>query len=724
MKRPSMKFDKDAIVAFLLNHCEKLVVGAVALAALGLAWGGVNSLRLKSVKPDQTPAALTSLNATATNHINAATKPPAANRKAGKLALAIDPWRPQQVKIVPAPEMALLDRPLFQELAKRTKPNVFPIEDLRAVAGIAVLPAVEAPNAADVPPAAPPQFEQARPERPRGRGPRRGAEPPTDLASQGPELVPVMGDTTRGRIAPYVIVTGLVPVARQREEFERCFASVGFRDPELDAPQWGQYLIERAVVGTGGADRWERLKLKNVETFDKQGGPPNQPQPTEPLQPELLPAAFLVGATEADVGYAAAVPQRIDDSWGFAAVHPWFLPQLKRLLEQNLVGLDVDRGAAPTDAKQLRDSPDDFVGKVVLLEGMKFVGDPDPQRQAGVVAHGVAAADGSVTFATDEVGAVDSIVFAIAGPWARTLALDGGVSPDVACTLRVRLEMIGQTPVARILGIRYVAADGGAGEELVDPTPLPLAGGQPGGLAPGSQLEAAGPQEGADFRLFRFVDTDVKPGQQYSYRVKFALRNPNFDLDQQYLTDAALAKGEFLVSKESNQSAPVRVPEPTSMLVKPLTKDEIKRMKMKPGWFEILVLGENAATGNYAIRGLLTEVGGLANVDPALNKPGDQRTRGEAITTGRILVDVRGRQEDRGNTGSATGPGDMLEMLFLDPKTGAFEFVSAADSQSRYDRYAHTMPLTDDPKKGGNSPAGLPAGPNPFEFAPPARGGP
>ncbi|MCE9630729.1 MAG: hypothetical protein K8S94_08475 [Planctomycetia bacterium] len=722
MKRPSMKFDKDAILAFLLNHCEKLVVGVIALAALGLAWGGIDALRLKSVKPDQTPAALTSLNANANNHIDAATKPPAANRKAGRLALAIDPWRPQQVKIVAAPEMSLFDRPLFQELAKRTKPNVFPIEDLRAVAGIAVLPAVEVPNAADVPPAAPPQPEEARPGRPRGRGPRRGTQPEPEFAPPGPGFAPVMGDTTRGRIAPYVIVTGLVPVAKQQEEFERCFASTGFRDRDLDAPKWGQYLVERSVVGTGGAERWERLKLKNVEALDVAGGPQNQP--AEPMQPEILPPAFLVGATEAEIGYAAGVPQRIDDSWGFAAIHPWFLPQLKRLLEQNQVGVDVDRAVAPADAKQLRDSPDEFVGKVVLLEGMKFVGDPDPQRQAGVVAHAVATADGGVKFATDEIGTVDGTVFAIAGPWARTLALDGGVTPDIPCTLRVRLEMIGPTPVARILGIKYAAADGGAGEELFDPNPLPLAGGQAVGLATVRQPGAVGPEEGAEFRLFRFVDTDVKPGLRYSYRVKFALRNPNFGLDQQHLADPTLAKGEFLVSKESNQSPPVRVPEPTSMLAKPLTKDEIKRMKMKPGWYEILVLGENAATGNYAIRSLLTEVGGLANVDPALNKPGDQRTRGEAISTGRILVDARGRQEDRGNAGSAAGPGDMLEMLFFDPTTGAFEFVSAADSQSRYDRYALTLPLAEDPKKGGNQPAGLPANQNPFEFAPPGRGGP
>ena len=45
MKRPSLKFDKDAILGFLLNHCEKLVVGLIGLIGLGLAWNGVNALR-------------------------------------------------------------------------------------------------------------------------------------------------------------------------------------------------------------------------------------------------------------------------------------------------------------------------------------------------------------------------------------------------------------------------------------------------------------------------------------------------------------------------------------------------------------------------------------------------------------------------------------------------------------------------------------------------------
>jgi len=114
MKRPSVKFDKEAVLGFLLNHCEKFIVGLIGLIGLGLVWSGANALRLKSVRSDQTPEAVSQLTAQTVQHIDAATKPPAdALRKGGDLAAVIDPWRPQQVKVAPAPDMSLFDRPLI-----------------------------------------------------------------------------------------------------------------------------------------------------------------------------------------------------------------------------------------------------------------------------------------------------------------------------------------------------------------------------------------------------------------------------------------------------------------------------------------------------------------------------------------------------------------------------------------------------------------------------------
>ncbi|MFM8735898.1 MAG: hypothetical protein ACKOC8_11970 [Pirellulales bacterium] len=709
MKRPGISFDKDAILAFLLAHVEKFVVAIVALGALGLAWGGLDALRLKSVKPDQTPDALRDFTARVNVHIDAASKPPAdALPPLPRLAEAIEPWRPGEVMIAPPPQTALLDKPLFQELAKRMKPDVFAIEDLQAVAGVAVFPGADDP--AGIAPPAQPQPQPTRKEpgpRGRGRGRPREESQPVEMPQATPaEAMP------RGHIMPYVVVTGLVPVARQRAEFARCFGSAGFQDPRLDQPIWGQYAVERMTEGAG-AERWERVKLQNVETFQQGGG--QQRAMAVPWQPEILPPTFLLGPNEAEMGYVAGLPPRIDDAWGLDTVHPWFRGTLEKYLAERREGLAAaaEAEAIPLEAEDLEKDADDHVGDVLLIEQVQFSGDPDPQPAANLVAHGVKTADGDVTFEVDDVGTTTKPVFVFASQWARILDLDGGVQVDTPCTLRVQIEKIGATPVARILGIRYgEAADA---EELVDPVPLPLAA-RAGFMAGGGGGEFGGAvTAGADFRLFRFVDTDVKPGQRYRYRVKFAVRNPNFGIDKQHLADPAAAKGEFLVSKESAATPAVQVPEPTAVVVRTLTKDEIKKLKRpKAGWYEVLVLGEGADTGNYALRSVITEPGGVANVDPSLNKPGDTRMRGEAIVTDRILVDVRGRQEEPG-IGTA---GEPLEMLFVDPATGRFEFVSAADSQAAIDRYRSTLPAIEDGRKqsGKNDPSAAP-GPaaNPFE---------
>ena len=58
MKRPSISFDKDAIVEFLLAHGEKIGVAVVAALACGLVWGGVSAARSKTASREQQPAVI------------------------------------------------------------------------------------------------------------------------------------------------------------------------------------------------------------------------------------------------------------------------------------------------------------------------------------------------------------------------------------------------------------------------------------------------------------------------------------------------------------------------------------------------------------------------------------------------------------------------------------------------------------------------------------------
>jgi hypothetical protein len=594
----------------------------------------------------------------------------------------------------------------MQELSKRAKPEVLPIEDLRAIAGVAVLPDTTDPAAMMQPPGLAPGLDapppEPQPRRPGARRPKPGEEP---VAEQPPaEFNPGMAAGQRGKVVPYVLVTGLVPAAKQQDEYLRAFGSAGFRDPQLDLPRWSQYLVERTVVGpTGAPPKWERLKLRNVEFFSQEGGmvapPPNQAP--EAMQQDVLPPTFVLGSTETDIGYVAQLPQRIDEPWGLEAVHPWFRSQLKKLLEEAAPGVLGDSPAVPIDAKRLKDSAAEFDGQIGVLADVQIVG--ESERGGDIVAFKVKTADDSVTFPVEAFGTGEEPVFVMSAAWARTLELDNGPKRDTTCSLRVRMERIGKTPVAHILGITYPAVEGEAEEELADPAPFPLsAGGGGGEFAFGGAGEMGGATlNGAEFRLFRFIDTTVKPGQRYRYRVRLSVRNPNFGIDRQHLADPASAKGELLPSKESNETPPVSVPDATTLLVQTLTKEEIKEKKLKPGALQVLVLAPSSDTGNYTLRSLITETGGLANVDKSLNKPGDVRTKGEDVITDRVLVDVRGRQEESGKPGS---PPETFEMLFL-RNDGSFEFVSAADSQRISDRYMPTLEVpaaapTDVPAEG------------------------
>ena len=102
-----------------------------------------------------------------------------------------------------------------------------------------------------------------------------------------------------------------------------------------------------------------------------------------------------------------------------------------------------------------------------------------------------------------------------------------------------------------------------------------------------------------------------------------------------------------------------------------------------------MILAPSEKTGNYALRSTLTDLGGLADVSPELNRPGDVRFFGESLVTDTVLVDAHGSQEDRGDVRS-TDPPEPLEMLFL-REDGSFAVVAAADGERPIRRYGGTL---------------------------------
>jgi hypothetical protein len=620
MKAPRIAFSKDAVLSFLLLHGEKVVAAMVGLAACGLAWGGIGALRSMRPKPEQLPQAIVADAATTQEHIEAVKIAPDDELTSEKgLADTVAQWL--SPKIAPVPSQSMFDKPLFGELARRSSPDIFPIEDLRAFAGVAVValkpkpvgdrPVPDRPLNLDANNAAKP----AKPPRGGGRGgPMQPVQPmqPPDMGMMPPQSDP---NASQGKIVPYVLVTGLIPIAKQQEEYDRRFSTASLRDAMLDTASWSNYRLEKTEILPGTAEKWTPVDMKIVAR--RYAGDWAGIQP-EPLLPQLLLPAEVErrDPVQSPLPFCIPMPQLADGSWGFNALHPWFIDFLQR-------DAAARKAQAEAEAEKAAANTNVFGGATGTLPPGGF---------------GPMGPDGS------------------------------GMTPDM----------------------------------------MP-------GMVPGADGQGF---QGPEYRLFRFIDFSVVPGRTYRYRVKTVCWNPNLNMPSRHLIDAAVAKQPTLESPDSNATSPVVVPDGTRMLVQPQKKQELKRLR--PGTVATMILGEKPNGGSFALRSLLIEAGGIANVDPSQNKRGDPRSRGDAIVTDRVLLDVRGRLEDRTETRTAklTPPPEPLEMIFLRPD-GTFEIATSADSQNDIDRYQFTLPADDAGAAAGagQQPA---AGESPFgnPFAP------
>lgn len=615
MKTPRIAFNKDAVLSFLLQHGEKVVAAVVGVAACGLAWGGVGALRSLRPTPEQLPQAIVSDAATTAEHIEAVKIAPDDELTSEKgLADIVAQWL--SPKVEPAPPHSMFNKPLFGELARRSSPDILPIEDLRAIPGVAVL-AMKAKPIGDRPaPDRPLNLDANNPNNagkpakpPRGGGRGVPAPPPVPPPEMG--MMPPRPDqaATQGKIVPYVLVTGLIPVAKQQAEYDRRFGTASLRDPTIDTPSWNGYRIEKTEVLPGTAEKWTPVDMKNVARRYSGDWAGIQSEPL--LSMMLLPPELeRRDPAQSPLPFCLPMPQLAEGSWGFNALHPWFSDFLQRDAEEKKAKAKADQEDAEANANV-------FGGAA----GTPFPGGPG---QVGMPM----------------------------GP------------------------------------------DGPA-------------------LMPGTEgVVVTGPE----YRLFRFIDLAVVPGRTYRYRVKTVCWNPNLNVPSRHLVDVSIAKQTTLESPDSNATSPVVVPDGTRLLVQPMKKQDLKRLKQ--GTVSTMILGEKQNSGSFALRMLLMEIGGIANVDPMQNKRGDPRSRGDAIVTDRVLLDVRGRLEDRAETrtGKPTPPPEPLEMIFLRPD-GTFEVASSADSQQDIDRYQLTLPADDagagaagQPPAAGDSPFG-----NPFQ---------
>lgn len=336
MPLPKLKFTPEALLSLAANHGEKLLAAIVVLCSLPLAWGGVDALRTKMLTSEQAPDKLSEAANAASNlftrELSGEQREILSSRMKGPQIDAVAEMKKwQSDEVSPPPEALGLNRPPLGDVRSRATPTVHPLERLRAVSGLAAIARrIEEVGISGV--------NQPSPEmmNPQAMGQGR----PQVLS---PPATPL----------PYILLSGLVPVRKQAEEYRSLYATATFRDPQRDVPRWSDFTVERQTLDATGGGQWEVIDLrKAVQRWSQVwAGVATETLPPDltlsdtenPRDPTVMPISFfgplpqlaerpsLTGGFDGQIGMAG---QPSGAGWGLTALHPWAVEEIKKLREQ------------------------------------------------------------------------------------------------------------------------------------------------------------------------------------------------------------------------------------------------------------------------------------------------------------------------------------------------------------------------------------------------------
>ncbi len=277
------KFDPKVVQQFVIEHTEKFVMGLVAVLFLFFAY---RSYVVVGNGYQRKPEELKAATKAAFDKIAlgpATKKPPAPTTK----PVPDGPDFPLYAKIIDDHKLSIdaakypmplgPDGSIFAPLRPREAPEVFAVENVRAIPG-------------------------------------RGAVPNT------------INDRNAGNGGPtagkrWIVVTGLVPFKKQYEEYRKKFENHASYDPVKDIPRYRGYLIQKAEVvpGDTGEPKWKSMMFPSLNKNE-------------------LAAKIGVQATEiADLRFTSPrltspLPRLVDSTWGNEAVSPPQIPLMEREL--------------------------------------------------------------------------------------------------------------------------------------------------------------------------------------------------------------------------------------------------------------------------------------------------------------------------------------------------------------------------------------------------------
>lgn len=276
------KLDVASIKNWIFEHGEKVAFGFMVVVFLLFV---VSGFRRESMDAAKQPDKLQELAGKVTSHVQNSVWD---EKNAGVQVVNFEERaKLDKVSLDGFPLASVLNPPVIDPKGKREDPKILDPEDIRLAAGVGPFALKGAEDAAI----------NARP----GAAPAIGGG--VKVAKGG--VRPVAGSLLKSQ--PWAMITALVPVDKQKQEFDRVFSNAIGQSPDRDTPHYAGVIVERAEITNGKADdlKWEPLAPS--DPFEAQWQEVvEDPVPQKLRDPKLTrPLGPLVGS-----------------SWGSVIVHP------------------------------------------------------------------------------------------------------------------------------------------------------------------------------------------------------------------------------------------------------------------------------------------------------------------------------------------------------------------------------------------------------------------
>jgi hypothetical protein len=162
------------------------------------------------------------------------------------------------------------------------------------------------------------------------------------------------------------------------------------------------------------------------------------------------------------------------------------------------------------------------------------------------------------------------------------------------------------------------------------------------------------PKKVIEYRLFRFTDYTVEPGKSYRYRVKLAIRNPNYQLLDKFLKSDVDKKSEVLETPISAASPPASVGTGEGVLV---AAPELIRNQTDVS-ANVVAFTIEPETGLKTKTDLRVNRGSVVNVKTEVDLMGEKKE--VEFYTNNVVLDIRGGRSLPGRDKSQLEPSEVL----------------------------------------------------------------